>query len=196
MRTQRDIETLVARLAEARRAFTSTKEILTAARREFDEQHADLIAAERDLGELVRNRELELRDAVEEVYRLTGIRRPADGVNVRLVKRLTYDTDAAVAWAAANKHLTLLKLDRPAFERVAQGLKPDFVAIEEVPQATIMADLDRAVARTEAATAAEAVFAEDIRQHYHTENEWRQGVRRMRETVDPETGEITEDANG
>jgi hypothetical protein len=195
MKTQREIEALVAGLAEARRALDTTKETLTAARRKFDEEHADLITAERELANLVHNRELEVRDAVEEVYRLTGIRRPADGVSVRLVRRLTYDTDAAVAWAAANKHLTLLKLDRPAFERVAQGLKPDFVAIEEVPQATITADLDKAVARTEAATAAEAVFAEDIRQHYHTENEWRQGVQRMRK-VDPETGEITEDANG
>jgi len=188
MKTEKEIAALVLALADARRSAASIHEMLEEKRQAFARENAELLQAERSLADRARDLELAVRDSAEEVYRLTGIRKTVPGVSIRLVARTHYEPERAIAWAIENKHFRLLKLDTKAFEQAAKALRPACVEVEEVPQAVISSDLERATQQLEADQAAEEEIARWTREHYAAERETREFLRR----VDAETGEITE----
>ena len=100
----------------------------------------------RILGEAATNREVmesaeaKLRELTLEVYAETGNKTPADGVGIREVTKLEYDTKTAYNWAI--EHSMALNLDKRGFEKIAKVSPPDFVTITKEPQATIATNLD------------------------------------------------------
>ncbi len=85
--------------------------------------------------------EAKLRELVLAAYADTGNKKPAHGVGIRIVKELEYDESKALDWAVASGADACLSLQKSNFKKVADGLKLDFVAIKEVPQATISKEL-------------------------------------------------------
>ena len=83
-------------------------------------------------------------------------RAPAPGLSVKMVTKMTYFPEDAATWAIEHKHYKLLTINARAFEKVAAGLRPEFVIITEVPTVTIARDLTEATAQIGAERAAEA----------------------------------------
>ena len=102
-----------------------------------DELFVDLATAKKECDEA----EQVLRDMTIKAYEETGNKAPAVGVGTRVVTKLLYDVGKAFEWA--KQHGLALKLDTAAFEKIAKADKPDFVAVEESPQATIATDLNK-----------------------------------------------------
>ncbi len=90
--------------------------------------------------EAVINAEAILRELTLQVYAETGSKTPADGVGIREVTKLDYDTKTAFNWAI--EHSMALNLDKRGFEKIAKVSPPDFVTISQEPQATIATNLD------------------------------------------------------
>ena len=65
------------------------------------------------------------------------------GVGIRIMTRLDYDAKTALGWA--QKTGLALRLDTPAFEKVAKASNLPFVQSHEEPQATIASDLAKAL---------------------------------------------------
>lgn len=81
-----------------------------------------------------------LRELTLDTYVRTGNKAPAPGVGIREVTKLDYDMKVAFDWAL--HHEIALKLDIPAFEKIAKVSPPSFVTIYQEPQATIATQLD------------------------------------------------------
>lgn len=81
-----------------------------------------------------------------ERYRATGEKKPAPGVGIRIVRKLSYSEADAIKWAMGigkpEKYLTVKKR---AFEKAARTIEPDFVTIREEEQVTFATDLLAAV---------------------------------------------------
>ena len=111
--------------------------------REFNEKHQVLFGS---LG-IARQARIEaeesLYDLALQVYAETGNKTPSPGVGIRVVTKLIYDAGVALLWAT--QHSIALKLDIPAFEKIAKASKPDFVELSEEPQATIATDLGKEI---------------------------------------------------
>ncbi len=88
--------------------------------------------------------ETELRTLALAEYERTGNKQPGPGVAIRVVTKLDYDPQEALAWAI--KHLVALQLDRRVFESLAKtAAGPAFVVTISEPQATIASDLGKAL---------------------------------------------------
>ncbi len=81
-----------------------------------------------------------LRKLTLEAYNETANKKPAEGVGIRITKRLLYDAAKALEWA--KEHNLCLRLDLAAFERLAKTEPINFVITEEIPQATIATNLE------------------------------------------------------
>lgn len=108
---------------------------------EFNQQHKDLIEALCRARNDCAEEEARLRELALEAYRETGSKKPAPGVGIRVVMQLHYDEAEALAWAIESGAESCLSLQKTNFKKVAEGLKLDFVKIEEVHQATIAREL-------------------------------------------------------
>ena len=82
-----------------------------------------------------------LRELTLQAYKDTGNKAPSPGVGIRIITKLIYDVGKAFEWA--KQHGLALKLDTPAFEKIAKASKPDFVENREEAQATIATDLSK-----------------------------------------------------
>lgn len=139
---------LVARLRAGQRLAQQRVNELRSA---FEQEHqaeleqpksyaADLEAAERTL------RALALAS-----YARDGDKHPAEGIGIQIRKRMDYEPEAAVVWAAYTGRHHLLDIKTAAFERSVRGLDmagelPDFVTLRDKPAATIATDLSGFVA--------------------------------------------------
>lgn len=85
--------------------------------------------------------ELKLRAAAEANYVQTADKKPCDGVGIRITKELEYDVPRAIRYCIKKKLAGALSLKKRDFERAALAMTPKFVAIREVPKATISRDL-------------------------------------------------------
>jgi len=88
--------------------------------------------------------EAKLRDLALKAYAETGNKAVAPGVGIRELTKLDYDPKEAFKWAL--EHKIVLKLDTPAFEKMAKmapETRPTFVTISQEPQATIATELAR-----------------------------------------------------
>lgn len=107
----------------------------------FNQQHATLIEAKCKAASDCAQAEEKLRELTLKAYAETGSKKPAPGVGIRLVKQLHYDEAEALAWAIESGAESCLALQKSNFNKAAEGLKLDFVKIEEIPQATIARQL-------------------------------------------------------
>lgn len=89
----------------------------------------------------LKSAEEELRRMTLEAYQLTGNKKPAPGVGIRIMKALDYEECQAIEWAVEACAYNCLKLDKKNFEKAAEALALDFVTINTVPQATISKEL-------------------------------------------------------
>ena len=138
---QRTLEQLIGDVAASRAALVRVSAWLYEQRVSWEASVADSIVREYALAEQVKEDEAALRAATLEAYRETGNKKPHEGVAVRIITKLNYEPEEAVAWAMQHRHTDLLALNKSAFEAVARVLKLDFVDIEEEPQATISTTL-------------------------------------------------------
>lgn len=90
-------------------------------------------------GAWLDDEENELRDRTLKAYAETGDKAPAEGVGIREVTKLEYDTKVAFDWAV--EHTMAIKLDVSAFEKIAKVSPPNFVTVFQEPQATIATNL-------------------------------------------------------
>lgn len=86
----------------------------------------------------------EIKTMALQAYIETGDKKPADGVGIRVYKKLDYDILQAVEWCKVNLEQAL-NLNVRTFEKYAKGVeevKPlEFVRYYEEPGATISSDL-------------------------------------------------------
>ncbi len=85
--------------------------------------------------------EADLREAVLAEYKEMGTTKPAPGVEVKLFQVLDYPEKEATAWGI--KTGLAIKLDKPAFEKIARVSPMDFVVIRMEPRCQIATDLDK-----------------------------------------------------
>ena len=84
-----------------------------------------------------------VREAIVDAYDLTGNKKPADGAGVRIIKKVRYDLDEAVAWCKENAPAFLSLAAKPFEKAVLSGLPGAPAEIEEEPQATLARDLSK-----------------------------------------------------
>ena len=88
-----------------------------------------------DLSGKINDTEIKLKELALIEYSETGEKKLGYGVGIRVFKKMEYEEAMAFSWA--KEHNMALSLDKRAFEKMARVDKPDFVVINEVPQATI-----------------------------------------------------------
>lgn len=77
-----------------------------------------------------RARELALAE-----YAVDGNKSVAEGVSIRVTRKMVYDEAAALAWCATNAPVLILRaLDKKGFEKLAPT---EVVTVQEVPQVAI-----------------------------------------------------------
>lgn len=145
-----DLSALTARVIERRRYETELGDMIAEARMAWESENADLIARFSQVSQERAAAETELRSAAVAAFEATGSKKPAPGLGIRVTTVLDYDEPAALHWA--HRHGLALKLDIPAFEKLAKATESEslwFVQIRTVPTATIAANLDSAVTAAE-----------------------------------------------
>ena len=84
--------------------------------------------------------EEQLRQEAVAVFNSTGERKPVTGVEVKMTTRLEYPANKALEWAISKK--VCLLLDSKTFEKLPEGVRPDFVVEHEEPKAYISKNLE------------------------------------------------------
>lgn len=130
---------VVVREAEAR-----LRQALNEKRMAFDAANADAITALRQACEDRGDLEGQLRALILSEYEQTGSKKPAPGLGVRVVTKLLYHPSDALRWA--REHDLAIKLDVPAFEKIARSTELPFVRTTQEATATISPDLTEEVA--------------------------------------------------
>jgi hypothetical protein len=82
----------------------------------FQEANKELLEEWGETGASLSEEETKLRKLILDAYIATGQKKPADGVGVRIGKRLQYDENSIKQWAIKNGHIMFLQLDRVVFE--------------------------------------------------------------------------------
>lgn len=134
----------VRELHEARQSYADAKEEVRKAQERFNLEHADILKAEADARDAVNVLESCIRINALNVY--DGANKAVcPGVNVRVLSEYRYDPTEAFKWA--KEHGLCLTLDGKAFKDICQSdsTRPDFVAVDERPTATIASDLGKAL---------------------------------------------------
>ena len=127
-------------LADARGDLERAKSVLAARQAEFDNENAGLAKLISECGAEIKGIEADIRGRGYSA----DDRAPAPGLTVKVVTQIAYDPEVARDWAIGREHWNLLSLDAKAFERVAVGLRPDFVTVARVPTGSIARDLSEA----------------------------------------------------
>jgi len=138
---------VVAEVRESAQKLTEAKRIA------YERWLADndgLLKSIEEANALVSAAETNLRELTIKAYQETGNKTPAPGVGIREVTKLEYDAKEAFNWAV--EHKIMLKLDTPAFEKMAKmapETRPGFVKVHTDPQATIATDLSKILQEVE-----------------------------------------------
>ena len=127
-------------VARARQRAQVAYEAKNVAKAEWEERNKALLDEATIAAQETSEEEALLRELTLQAYRETGNKAPAIGVGIREVTKLEYDIKVAFNWAV--EHTMALKLDTPAFEKIAKVSPPNFVKIFQEPQATIAAQLE------------------------------------------------------
>jgi alkanesulfonate monooxygenase SsuD/methylene tetrahydromethanopterin reductase-like flavin-dependent oxidoreductase (luciferase family) len=133
----------VARVADLREGLAVRRALWDAARKAFDEEHAELLAEIGERNQHLVDAEFDLRASALTVFSATEDKHPTPGVSIRVTTRVVYDRDEALAWAKAKG--VALTLDAKAFEGLAKHDRDLPASVVEDPQATIAKDLRAAL---------------------------------------------------
>ena len=136
--------TLARTVAELRGLEADASRQMRKARDLFEADHASEIVEMQHLQAKRENAEAALRAGGLELYRETGDKHPAPGVEVKDKVVLEYEQTQALKWAV--EHGIFLQLDVKGFEKAAQSLSVPFVTYKTVPQAQLARDMDKALA--------------------------------------------------
>jgi len=144
------LEDDVQKLADLRDEFSKIDGELEASRQAWLEENAELIMKRSALDDQIKAEEGFIRrDAVEEFVK-TGNKKPAPGLQIKIVEKLEYPEEDAVKWATYNNALGVLKIAKSKFDaamkgEAAKGTAPAFVTFSKGPQAQIATDLRKAI---------------------------------------------------
>jgi len=130
-------------VVDARQVAVSLKVLRDNLLAEWNKEHQELLDSLTQAGADVAVSESTLRELTLRAYAETGSKAPVEGVGIREMTVLSYDSRVAFDWAKAHK--IALKLDTNAFEKIAKADPPDFVKITTEPQATIATKLEKAL---------------------------------------------------
>ena len=144
-KTGAELRALAEDLAFERMVYARVSEALAAKKAQWEAENAGLIAEQAQTRLRIEQLEAQLREQALHEYERTGARKPVLGVTIRLATEVKYDPAEGLAWAVANRHLNLLRLETKAFEQAVKALKPEFVTLVERPQVTIARDLAAAL---------------------------------------------------
>ncbi len=127
-------------VAKVRMKAQEAKDIVISSKKEWDSQNAFIIEQSFQSFTAMEEAENKLRELTLKAYAETGDKAPAEGVGIREVTKLAYDTAEAFSWAT--EHKMALKLDTPAFEKIVKATPLDFVIVTQEPQAIISQNLE------------------------------------------------------
>lgn len=127
-------------VVEARQRAVELKGQRDALWEDWNKANRELLNALIQAGAEVAEVEAMLRELTLQDYAQTGNKTPVEGVGIREVTKLEYDTKVAFSWAV--EHTMALKLDTSAFEKIAKASPPNFVTVFQEPQATIATQLE------------------------------------------------------
>jgi hypothetical protein len=136
-----ELEDQIAKVRELRALHDSMKEGIDKKRSVWEKENEKILTSEAACRKTLVGEEARLRELTLEAYEATGSKKPADGVGIRIVRQLHYDEAEALVWAIESGVESCLSLQKANFNKAAEGLKLDFVKIEEIPQATIAREL-------------------------------------------------------
>jgi len=127
-------------VVDARERAQVATDAKTFSRLEWERRNKGLIDGVLFTTEEVINAEVRLRELTLQAYAETGSKAPVPGVGIREMTKLDYDKTVAFKWAT--EHEMALKLDTPAFEKIAKASSLDFVRTYQELQATIATQLE------------------------------------------------------
>ena len=136
------LQEYVQTLAEERKALELMDERVRSLYAEFEAQQdiAQAVSGLRAQKIYVAELENNVRYSALEIYAADPTnKKPAPGIGIRVGSRLMYDSGQALEWAKGSG--LALKLDVPAFEKIAKATPLPFVSTEDVPTATIAKEL-------------------------------------------------------
>lgn len=145
------LEDDIRKLADLRDEFSNIDGELEASRQAWLEANAELIMKRSALDDQIKTEEEFIRrDAVTE-FTKTGNKKPAPGLQIKIVEKLEYPEEDAVKWATYNNALGVLKIAKSKFDKAIKGevamgrTPPVFVALSKGPQAQIATDLRKVI---------------------------------------------------
>lgn len=126
-------------VVEARQKAAKAHLAKDTAYQQWQDEHQDLIEAAMLARSKLDEEENLLRELTLNAFNQTGDKTLIPGVGIRIMTKLEYYPRVAFKWAV--EHNMALSLDTRAFEKIAKASPPDFVTINQVPQATIATEL-------------------------------------------------------
>lgn len=127
------------RVQEARGGVALLRQAVEAVRAEFETRHGEMFRTLQAAQDTLSAEEDSLRQLAVGRYHATGNKNPVAGVTIRIVRKVEYDPDVALAWAKQN-NLALL-LDKKALDKIALATPLPFAAVHGEPHAQIATDL-------------------------------------------------------
>lgn len=127
-------------LKELRDKKNRFREELAKKQKLFLEENKELFAVINIVSADSMAAEDELRTEALKEFNLTGNKNLAGGVKIKIMSKLVYEPDKALAWAM--EHSLALALDKKAFDNIAKTNKIDFVEYTDVPTATIPTNIE------------------------------------------------------
>lgn len=140
----------VQELAAQRATLAAKKAELAERKQAFDNENRELTAEINRISDSIATSEIVVRTVADEVYAANGEKKPAPGVEIKLFETISYDQQAAFAWAQQTK-LALIpeQLDVKAFEKIAKATPLPFVTKGSEARVSIATDLVKALAVAE-----------------------------------------------
>ena len=144
------LEDDIQKLADLRDEFFKLDTQLEMSRKSWLEENAELILKRSAIDDQIKTEEEFIRrDAVTE-FAATGNKKPAPGLQIKIVEKLTYPEEDAVKWAIENNAPGVLKIAKAKFDKAmkgetAKGTAPAFLTVTKEPQAQIATDLRKAL---------------------------------------------------
>jgi hypothetical protein len=144
------LEDDIRKLADLRDEYFKLDTQLEMSRQKWLEENADLILKRSALDDQIKTEEVFIRKFAVDTYVNTGNKKPAPGIQIKIVEKLTYDEAEGVKWAIENNAPGVLKIAKAKFNKAmkgeaAKGAAPLFVKMTKEPQAQISTDLRKAL---------------------------------------------------
>jgi hypothetical protein len=144
------LEDDIRKLADLRDEYFKLDTQLEMSRKAWLEENAELIMKRSAIDDQIKTEEVFIRKFAVDTYVNTGNKKPAPGLQIKIVERLEYPEEEAVRWAIENNAPGVLKIAKVKFDKAmkgeaAKGAVPLFVTMTKEPQAQIDTNLRRMI---------------------------------------------------